>query len=138
MTSRQIRFVLPVAIACLLVLPGCKKTPPNAVGPLSIGLAYNGGNCTQNGSNGVIDVYQNQVVTYQGANVLSSFNVQFSTCPFAAGMCPVNSPQGTPQNVGEPSAASTNTTYYYSSVSINGQACNNGIGSFGVHIKPGM
>lgn len=137
MTSRQIRFALPVMLALLIVLPSCNKPPVGQAGPFTISLAYNGGQCTQNGSTGVIDVEQNWNVTYQGAAALSEFNVQFSSCPFAAGKCPVNSPQGTAQNPGMPSAANANTTYYYSSVSISNQTCNNGPGTFGVHIKPG-
>jgi hypothetical protein len=137
MTSRQIRFALPVVLALLIVLPSCSKLAVGQPGPFTISLAYNGGQCTQNGSTGVIDVEQDWDVTYQGAAALSEFNVQFSSCPFAAGKCPVNSPQGATQNPGTPTAASVNNTYYYSSVTINGQSCNNGTNTFGVHIKPG-
>ena len=138
MTSPQSRFaLLVVVLALLIVLPSCNKPLVGQPGPFTISLAYNGGQCTQNGSTGVIDVEQDWDVTYQGAAALSGFNVQFSSCPFAAGKCPVNSPQGTPQNPGTPSAANANTTYYYSSVTINNQTCNNGPGTFGVHIKPG-
>jgi hypothetical protein len=138
MTIRQTRFVLSALLALLIVLPACQKTPPvESLGPLTISLAYNGGQCTQNGSTGVIDVAQNQTVTYVPASTGTAFNIQFSTCPFANGMCPVNSPQGTAQNVGTPSGGNVNTTYYYSSVTINNQTCNNGVSTFGLHIKPG-
>ena len=70
-----------------------------------------------------------------GAN--PQFNVQFSSCPFASGKCPVNSPQGTSKNAGTPTAAAVNNTYYYSSVTVNNQSCNNGASTFGLHIKPG-
>ena len=95
MNLRAVRFALPVALACLTVLPACHKTPVEALGPLSISLAYNQGQCTQNGATGTIDVAQNQTVTYVPASAGTPFNIQFSTCPFAAGKCPVNSPQGT-------------------------------------------
>jgi hypothetical protein len=138
MNFRRIRFGLPVVLACLTVLPACQKTPPvESLGPLTISLAYNQGQCTQNGSTGVIDVAQNQTVTYVPASTGTAFNIQFSTCPFANGMCPVNSPQGTAQNVGAPTSANVNTTYYYSGVTINNQTCNNGVSSFGLHVKPG-
>ena len=137
MTSRQIRFALPVMLALLIVLPSCNKPVKQQLGSLTISLAYNNGQCTQNGSTGVIDVEQDWDVTYMTAAAMAPFYVQFSTCPFAAGKCPINSPQGTPQNAGTPSAANANTTYYYSSVSINNQPCNNSPGTFGVHIKPG-
>ncbi len=136
MNLRAVRFALPVALACLTVLPACHKTPVEALGPLSISLAYNQGQCTQNGSTGTIDVVQNQNVTYVPASAGTPFNIQFSTCPFAAGKCPVNSPQGAPQDMGAPTAATANTTYYYSSVTINNQPCTNGPGTFGFHVKP--
>jgi hypothetical protein len=138
MTSRLSRFALAVVLAFLIVVPGCQQSRQvGAAGPFNISLAYNNGQCTQNGSTGVIDVEQNWNVTYQMASVTTPFNVQFSSCPFATGKCPVSSPQGGAQNPGTPSNASLNTTYYYSSVSVNNQTCNNGPGTFGVHIKPG-
>jgi hypothetical protein len=140
MTSRQVRFALPLLIAFLTILPGCQENHPvGLVGSLTIKLANNNGQCTQNGSTGVIDVEEGQDVTYElavaGAN--PQFDVQFSSCPFASAKCPVNSPQGTPQDVGTPTAASVNNTYYYSSVTVNNQACNNGASTFGLRIKPG-
>ena len=136
MTSRQSRFALPIVLALLIVLPSCNKPPVRQLGPLTISLAYNNGQCTQNGSTGMIDVVQDQNVTYVPASVNIPFYAQFSTCPFAAGKCPISSPQGTPQSPGAPTAASANTDYYYSSVTINNQACNNSPGTLGLHIKP--
>ena len=140
MTSRQVRFALPLLIAFLTILPGCQEHHPvGLVGPLTIKLANNNGQCTQNGSTGVIDVVEGQDITYElavaGAN--PQFDVQFSSCPFASAKCPVNSPQGTPQDVGTPTASAVNNTYYYSSVTVNNQACNNGASTFGLRIKPG-
>lgn len=140
MTSRQVRFALPLLIAFLTILPGCQENHPvGLVGSLTIKLANNNGQCTQNDSTGVIDVEQDQDVTYElaASSANPEFNVQFSTCPFASGKCPANSPQGTSDDMGTPTAASVNNTYYYSSVTINGQSCNNGTNTFGVHIKPG-
>jgi hypothetical protein len=137
MTIRQTRFALPVLLALLIVVPGCRKEHPvKALGPLTISLAYKQGQCTQNGSTGTIDVEQDQDVTYVPASAGTAFNIQFSTCPFASGKCPVGSPQGTAQNVGAPTAATVNTTYYYSSVTINNHTCNNGVQSWGLRIKP--
>ena len=140
MTSRQVRFALPLLIAFLTILPGCQEhRPVGLVGPLTIKLANNNGQCTQNGSTGVIDVEEGQDVTYDlavaGAN--PQFDVQFSSCPFASAKCPANSPQGTPQDVGTPTASAVNNTYYYSSVTVNTLPCNNGAGTFGLRIKPG-
>ncbi len=136
MTSRQCRFAIPVVLALLIVAPGCQERHPTGqTGPLTVSLAYNNGQCTQNGSSGMIDVVQDQSVTYVPAAVNTPFYAQFSTCPFAAGKCPINSPQGTAQNVGAPTAASANTDYYYSSVTINNQSCNNP-GQLGLHVKP--
>jgi hypothetical protein len=140
MTSRQVRFALPLLIAFLTILPGCQEHHPvGLVGPLTIKLANNNGQCTQNGSTGVIDVVEGQDITYElavaGAN--PQFDVQFSSCPFASAKCPANSPQGTPQDVGTPTASAVNNTYYYSSVTVNNQACNNGASTFGLRIKPG-
>lgn len=136
MTSRQSLFALAVVLAVLIVLPSCNKPPVAQAGPFTISLAYNGGQCTQNGSTGVIDVEQNWDVTYKTASAMTPFNVQFSSsCPFAPGKCPVSS--GGSQNPGMPTPASVNNYYYYGTVTINNQTCNNGPGTFGVHIKPG-
>jgi hypothetical protein len=138
MTSRQSRFAFPLVLALLIVLPSCeKKTVVGASGPYPIALAYNNGQCTQNGSTGVLDVDDNWTVTYEGPSATTPFNVEFSSCPYATGKCPVSSPQGGSQNVGTPTSSSVNNTYYYSSVSINNQPCNNSPGTFGMHVKPG-
>jgi hypothetical protein len=138
MTSRQSRFAFPLVLALLIVLPSCeKKTVVGASGPYPIALAYNNGQCTQNGSTGVLDVDDNWTVTYEGPSATTPFNVGFSSCPYATGKCPVSSPQGGSQNVGTPTSSSVNNTYYYSSVSINNQPCNNSPGTFGLHVRPG-
>jgi hypothetical protein len=139
MTSRQYRFALSVVLALLIVLPSCKKNVVGAPGPYQISLSYNAttGQCTQNNSSGVLDVDDNWTVSYIGSSVTTPFDVEFSSCPFATGKCPVSSPNGGSQNVGTPVPASVNNTYYYSSITINGQTCNNGPGTYGVHIKPG-
>lgn len=133
-SSRQSRFALAVVPALLIVLTSCNKPTVAQAGPFAITLAYNNGQCTQNGSTGVIDVEQDWDVTYKTASAMTPFNVQFSSCPFATGKCPVSS--GGSQNPGTPTASSVNNTYYYSTVSINNQTCNNGPGTLGLHIKP--
>jgi hypothetical protein len=139
MTSRQSRFALLLVMVLLIHLPACNRERPVAAGALTITLAISNGQCTQNNSTGVIDVEDDQDVTYElgaaGAN--PQFNVQFSSCPFASANCPVNSPQGTSKNAGTPTASAVNNTYYYSSVTVNNQSCKNGSGTFGFHVKPG-
>src|ERR1035438_6616116 len=77
MTSRQVRFALPLLIAFLTILPGCQENHPvGLVGSLTIKLANNNGQCTQNDSTGVIDVEQDQDVTYELA--ASSANPEFN------------------------------------------------------------
>ncbi len=140
MTSRQRCLAVSVVMVLLIVLLGCNdRDQKNKMlgSPLTISLAYNQGQCTQNGSSGVIDVVEGQNVTYQGPSATTAFSVQFSSCPFASGKCPANSPQGGAQDMGAPTASAVNNTYYYSSVTIGGQTCSNGISSFGLHIKPG-
>ncbi len=80
---------------------------------------------------GVVDVNQGAPVVYQGVAVTSQFNVGFNTCPFAT--CAVNSPTGTPVNVGNPTGPAA--TYTYSGMTINNQSCKN-VQSLGVRIKP--
>ena len=101
-------------------------------------LTYNNGNCQQNGSSGVIDVPTGQNVIYQGAAALSQFNIQFAggNCPFASSSCPVNSPNGTPINVGQANANAVGNTYYYSSMTIDNHQCTDG-GAMGLRVKGG-
>ena len=66
MTLRSIRFALPAVLALLMVLPSCQKHEVKALGPITITLAYNQGQCTQNGSTGTLTWNQDQDVTYVG------------------------------------------------------------------------
>src|SRR5579872_1249333 len=93
---------LALVAGLLIFVSNCRSTPspPTALGPFYIMLTYNNGNCQQNGSTGMIDIPSDQNVIYQGATALTQFSVQFSICPFASGNCPVNSPNGSPMNVG--------------------------------------
>jgi hypothetical protein len=139
MSSVRRLFALAVMASILAVLPGCHSNPTGQQqGPQYIMLTYNNGNCQQNGSSGVIDIWSSQSVIYQGASALNQFNIQFSgtSCPFAASNCPVNSPNGNAINVGQPTGSAVNNTFYYSSITINNQTCN-GVGSMGVRVKPG-
>lgn len=136
MTSVRRLFALAVVTGLLVVLPGCHGPTGQQQGPQYIMLTYNGGNCQQNGSTGVIDLWSSENVIYQGASALNQFQVQFSTCPFASANCPVNSPNGSAVNVGQPSGSAVNNTYYYSSLTINNQNCTNS-GALGVRIKGG-
>jgi len=137
MTSVRRLFALGLAASLSSFLLGCRHTPPTALGPFYIMLTYNSGSCQQNGSTGVIDVPSNQNVIYQAATSLSQFNASFSgNCPFAAGNCPVNSPNGTPMNVGLPNGNAVNSTFMYSGLTMDNQQCTDA-GAMGVRIKPG-
>lgn len=136
MTSVRTLLALAVVTGLLILLPGCHK-PVGQQGPQYIMLTYNGGNCQQNGSTGVIDIWSNQAVIYQGASALNSFQIQFAgDCPFATGNCPVSSPNGNPINVGQPNGNAVNNTFYYSSMMINAQQCTDG-GAMGLRVKGG-
>ncbi len=96
-------------------------------------LMFNGGECQQNGSEGIIDVYQNRAVIYQtAAGALTQFQVQFAACPFAS--CPVDS-RGISANVGQPTLGAVGTTFNYSSMTINNEPCKDAA-SMGVHVNP--
>ena len=137
MPSVRRLFALAVVAGLLVVLPGCHSSPTGQQqGPQYIMLTYNNGNCQQNGSSGVIDIWSSQSVIYQGASALTEFQIQFSSCPFAAANCPVNSPNGNAINVGQPTGSAVNNTYYYSSMMINNQQCTLA-GPMGVRVRPG-
>lgn len=96
-------------------------------------LTFNSGTCQQNGSYGVVDVYQNQAVIYQAAAILGEFQVRFAACPFA--LCPVNSPNGTSVNVGHPNAGTAGTTFNYTGITIDNHPCNDAE-PMGVRVLP--
>jgi hypothetical protein len=136
--ARMIRvhrlLALAVLAAFLIVLPGCHKTPASDE-PFYIMLVYNGGNCEQNGGTGIVDVYANQPVIYQGATAQSQFQIQFTSCPLTAGNCPVNSPNGNSVNVGDPLSSAAGSTFMYTSMTIDNRPCN-GATSMGVRVRP--
>jgi hypothetical protein len=132
MTSRCSWLALAALAALLICLTSCQHVSANQ-NTQTISLSYNNGSCQQNGSSGVIDVYKNQPVVYQGATSLTQFQVQFSTCPFSS--CPVSSPNGAAVNVGAPTGT-VGTTYNYSGITINNQQCS-GVGSMGLRVKGG-
>jgi hypothetical protein len=132
--TRLRNHTAPVILASLLLLfPGCRNQSGRTPDPLYIMLTFNAGNCEQNGSYGMVDVYENQAVIYQGAALLSDFQVRFSRCPFES--CPVNSPHGTSENVGRPKAGTAGTTFNYSGITIDGNSCN-GAANMGIRIQP--
>jgi hypothetical protein len=114
----------------LLLVPACHHEKDT--GPQYIMLTFNAGACEQNGSTGVIDVTQDRAVVYQGASLVSQFEVRFSACPFAE--CPVSSPHGTSVNVGQPKRDAIGSTYSYTAMSINTDECRNA-SSLGVRIR---
>ena len=127
MSPRQSWLALVVLASFLVLLPSLSSQSTT-----SINLVYNGGTCTQNGSTGVIDVDSGSDVHYQSPAAVSYFQVQFATCAFST--CPVTSPKGAPTDAGVPPSSGT---FYYSTVIIGNQTCNNPPGSFGLHVKPG-
>ena len=137
MPSVRRLFALALVAGLFTFLASCRSTtPPTALGPFYIMLTYNNGNCQQNGSTGIIVIPSDQNVIYQGASALSQFSVQLPSCPFASGNCPVNSPNGSPMNVGQPTSNSKGNTYNYSGLMINNQQCTMG-GPLGVRVKGG-
>jgi hypothetical protein len=127
-------LALAVLPALVVFVPGCRKASA-PTGPQYIMLMYNAGDCNQNGSTGIIDVYANQPVIYQGATAQSEFQISFAKCPLAADYCPVNSPNGISVNVGQPLASAEGSTFMYTSMKIDNQPCN-GARSMGVRVLP--
>jgi len=127
-------LALTVLAASLVLLSACHKTPAES-GPVYIMLMYNGGDCVQNGDAGVVDVYPNQAVIYQGATAQAEFKIDFANCPLAAGNCPVDSPNGTSVNVGAPLASAVGSTYMYTGMTIDNRPCK-GADSMGVRVRP--
>jgi hypothetical protein len=130
--SRQL--ALAVLTCCIALLPACHK-PPGESGPVYIMLMYNGGDCVQNGDAGVVDIYPNQAVIYQGATAQSQFKIDFASCPLAAGNCPVDSPNGNSVNVGAPLASTAGSTFMYTGMTIDNRPCK-GAESMGVRVRP--
>ena len=133
MASRYKWLALAVLAAFLVGLTSCQHV--RAAQPVTqyISLSYNNGSCQQNGSSGVIDIVQSQQVVFKGGASITQFQAQFTTCPFSS--CPVSSPNGSEVNVGQPTGT-VGTTYNYSSITINNQPCNGGVGAMGLRVKP--
>ena len=129
----DLRF-LSAVLACLLlmVLLGCHKRT-SETGPQYIMLTFNNAACEQNGSTDVIEISPNRPVVYQGAAILSQFEVRFAACPFSS--CPVSSPHGTSMNVGLPNPGTAGSTFNYTGMTIQNEPCRNA-GSLGVRVKP--
>jgi hypothetical protein len=134
MPANGFRMAVAVAICLLIPLAGCQRKSSRPSGPLYIMLTFNSGACEQNGSTGIIEINSNQAVVYEGAAILGKFQVQFADCPFAS--CPVNSPNGTPVNVGAPNAAYAGMTFNYTGFSIDDHPCTNAR-QLGVRVRPG-
>jgi hypothetical protein len=101
----------------------------------TITLTLNGTSLEQNGSSGVIDIYQNEAVVYQtgmGSTPITQFSIQFTNDPYASA---VNSPSGSAVTV-QPNQGTAGNTYNYSSVTINNQQLS-GVSPMGVRIRPG-
>jgi hypothetical protein len=128
--SRWNAFV--VATGSLFCLAACHH--PKDTGPQYIMLTFNAGACEQNGLSDVIDVDQSRAVIYQGASLVSQFEVRFHACPFTS--CPISSPYGMSVNIGQPKSDAIGTIFNYTAMSINGDECKNA-GSLGIHVIPG-
>ena len=137
MRSPYPRLSVAVLLGFLVFFLSCERGSTKQLAPQYINLSNQGGTCTQNGSPGIIDIYQNQVVVFQGAtaaNAVTQFQVQFGSCPFNS--CPVTSQNGGPINAGQPKAGSAGTTFNYTSLTISNQPCNLP-SPMGLRIKPG-
>ena len=133
MTSVPRWFAVVLLAALVISFPSCHH--PEQQGPQYVMLTYNNGKCQQNGSSGVIDLWSNLPVIYQGAATLTEFQINFQNgCPFSS--CPVNSPNGRSDNVGQLAVSSVGNTFNYSSMMIDNQNCTLG-GAMGVRIKSG-
>ncbi|HKD86756.1 MAG TPA: hypothetical protein VKB58_18555 [Terriglobales bacterium] len=132
MTKLRKRSALAVVTGALLFVPACHHE--KETGPQYIMLTFNGGACEQNGLSDVIEIHQGRSVVYQGASLVSQFEVRLNACPFTE--CPVSSPHGTSVNVGQPKADAVGTTFNYTAMSVNGDPCRNP-SSMGVRILPG-
>jgi hypothetical protein len=131
-TFTSLCSLLAVVTCLLLVLPGCHRTTTDT-GPQYIMLTFNNAACEQNGSTDVIEIPSNRAVVYQGAAIISQFEVRFAACPFSS--CPVKSPYGTSMNVGPPNPGTAGTTFNYTGMTIQNEPCKNAA-SLGVRIKP--
>lgn len=133
--------LLPIgAVAALLLASSSFQRAGADPTTITITLNYNGGNCTQtgsDGSSGITDVSKSQnTVTYKSQNAVNQFTVSFSSCPF--GSCPVASANGAAVSVGSPTVNATDppTTYNYSDVTFGtNQKCNNPQ-QLGVRVHP--
>jgi len=130
--------LVPFAVlaALLLTATSCERASAFQNQTIAISFAPDG-SCQQSGSGGVasiIDVSKSHPVIYQGAATLSQFQVTFSSCPFASGQCPVNSPTGAAVNVGNPTGT-VDMVYNYSNITINNMSCRI-VGSMGVRVRP--
>jgi hypothetical protein len=133
--------MVPVGVVAALLLASSSFQRADAdTTTITITLNYNGGNCTQtgsDGSSGVTDVSKSQnTVTYKSQNAVNQFSIAFGSCPFSS--CPITSANGAATSAGSPTVAATNplTTYNYSSVTFGtSQKCNNP-GELGVRVKP--
>jgi|SRR5271166_4574621 len=133
MTSRQSRFAVAVLVFSAAVLLTSTQsalaqhcTPGTTV---NVNLKYNAGQCQQiimvGGhpmSQDVVQVNVGYCVTWQPDTANQSFDVQFprGTTPFFE----FGDPKGSPVSSG-PGNGPVNTNYYYQSVTVNGQSCNN-------------
>ena len=134
MPAYRRRIAGAAAVALVFCFAGCHSQSVSDE-PQYIMLTYNGGNCQQNGSPGVIDVSKGQAVIYQGASLLRNFQVGLSSCPFVAGNCPVKSPNGDSINVGKPNSGTDGSTFMYNNLNIDGEPCTNAA-QMGVRVKP--
>lgn len=134
MPAGRSRIAVAAVVILFVFLPGC-HSHQSSDEPQYIMLTFNGGSCQQNGSTGIIDVEKGQAVIYQGASILRQFRVGFATCPFVAGDCPVDSPNGNSMNLGKPNPNAAGSTFMYSGLSMDNQPCTNS-GQMGLRVKP--
>jgi hypothetical protein len=122
MTLWQRRCVVIFALCVVIVAVGCKPKPRTVGNPVPIVLSTDASNnCLQNGAVGTVDMYADGV-TWSAANINTRVTITFANaaCPFST--C-YFSFTGGPQASGT-ATGTVGTTYPYSEITINGNACN--------------
>ena len=147
MTSRQSILAVAIFGCLLLALTGCKpSTPPEphpGMGggpgprtlfpPVPIVLNYTGGTCGQNGAGQVISVPRGAAIIWQSSNIAPNHQL---TVHFTTGGSPFDSfssSDGSAITSG-PTNGPAGTTYYYTSLVVDGQSCINA-GALGIIMR---
>ena len=120
--SKSTTVVIAIVAFILGVLVDRLINKPSIVPPTPATISYNNGNCTQSPASMIqVSISAGESVVWFGANAAQPVTVTFATSgaqgPFRNSSYSSNSPSGVPTGpVG---------SYPFSSVTVNGQSCNN-------------